>query len=109
MPDRSPIGLSGYVGQALGFALVDHMHLELTGYANDGVAEAISGGVVTVKQPAEVTDEARASASVIGNAACYGATGGKLFVEGRAGQRLGVRNSGARVVSRASAIMAANI
>jgi glutamate synthase (ferredoxin) len=93
------IALKGYVGQGLGFALVDGMHLQLTGYANDSVGEAMSGGVVVVRQPEAVGGEARATASVIGNAACYGATGGKLFVEGRAGQRLGVRNSGAIMVT----------
>jgi glutamate synthase domain-containing protein 3 len=93
------IALKGYVGQGLGFGLVDGIHLELTGYANDSVGEAMSGGVISVRQPPEVSGEARATASVIGNAACYGATGGKLFVEGRAGQRLGVRNSGAIMVT----------
>jgi glutamate synthase domain-containing protein 3 len=75
------------------------MTIELEGHANDGVAEAMSGGTVVIRQPAKVAPLARASASVIGNAACYGATGGRLFVEGRAGQRLGVRNSGATIVA----------
>ncbi len=93
------VKLRGYAGQALGFALADRMHVELEGYANDSVAEAMSGGTLIVRQPAAVGFEARATASVIGNAACYGATGGRLFVEGRAGQRLGVRNSGATMVT----------
>ena len=91
--------LRGYAGQALGFALTDGITIELEGYANDSVAEAMSGGTVIVRQPERVSAEARATASVIGNAACYGATGGRLFVEGRAGQRLGVRNSGAVMVT----------
>ncbi len=100
-PDAPPveISLTGYAGQGLGFALVDGMRLSLSGYANDSVGEAMAGGVVAVRQPATVAPEARATASVVGNAACYGATGGKLFVEGRAGQRLGVRNSGATMVT----------
>jgi glutamate synthase domain-containing protein 2/glutamate synthase domain-containing protein 1/glutamate synthase domain-containing protein 3 len=93
------VRLRGYAGQGLGFATVDGMRLELTGYANDSVAEAMSGGTVVVRQPAAVSVESRAAASVIGNAACYGATGGRLFVEGRAGQRLGVRNSGSVMVT----------
>jgi glutamate synthase (ferredoxin) len=100
-PDAQPVSMDlyGYVGQGLGFALVDKMHLRLIGYANDSVGEAMSGGICVVKQPAEIDAVARATASVVGNAACYGATGGKLFVEGRAGQRLGVRNSGAIMVT----------
>jgi len=92
------IRLRGWAGQALGFACVDGMQLELEGYANDSVAEAMSGGTVIVRQPAAVEADVRRRASVIGNAACYGATGGRLFVEGRAGQRFGVRNSGATLV-----------
>jgi glutamate synthase domain-containing protein 2/glutamate synthase domain-containing protein 1/glutamate synthase domain-containing protein 3 len=98
-PESVKIALAGYAGQALGFALTDGMRLELEGYANDSLAEAMSGGTLVVRQFAAVSVEARSSASVIGNAACYGATGGKLFVEGRAGQRLGVRNSGAVMVT----------
>jgi glutamate synthase domain-containing protein 2/glutamate synthase domain-containing protein 1/glutamate synthase domain-containing protein 3 len=100
-PSHAPveITLRGYAGQALGFALAEGMRLELEGVANDSVGEAMSGGTLVVRQFAAVSDEARATASVIGNAACYGATGGRLFVEGRAGQRLGVRNSGAIMVT----------
>ncbi len=58
----------------------------------------MSGGTVVVRQPAVLDAEVRARSSAIGNAACYGATGGRLFVEGRAGQRFGVRNSGATLV-----------
>ncbi len=92
------VELRGYAGQGLGFALTDGIRLELEGYANDSVAEAMSGGTLVVKQPKGVAAEVRGHASVIGNAACYGATGGRLFVEGSAGQRLGVRNSGAIMV-----------
>jgi len=88
----------GYAGQALGFALSEGMRLELDGFANDAVGEAMGGGVLVVRAPREVPREAVGSLSLVGNAACYGATGGKLFVEGRAGQRVGVRNSGATVV-----------
>ena len=58
----------------------------------------MSGGEIVVRLPREMPAEGRAAASAIGNAACYGATGGRLFVEGRAGQRVGVRNSGATIV-----------
>ncbi len=90
--------LSGNAGQALAFACWDGMRVELAGFANDTVAEAMAGGVVVVKPPRGVAAEVRGQLSLVGNAAAYGATGGKLFVEGRAGQRVGVRNSGATVV-----------
>jgi glutamate synthase domain-containing protein 2/glutamate synthase domain-containing protein 1/glutamate synthase domain-containing protein 3 len=89
--------LSGYAGQALGFALVPGLRIELVGYANDTVGEAMSGGTIIVRQPPHVAN--RSAQSVIGNAACYGATGGTLMVEGRAGQRLGVRMSDGLVVA----------
>ncbi len=93
------INLSGYAGQALGFAAVSGMKISLTGYANDSVGEAMSGSAkLIVKQPVQIKGE-RSKNSVIGNAACYGATGGTLYVEGTAGQRLGVRNSGALIVT----------
>jgi glutamate synthase (ferredoxin) len=88
----------GYAGQAFGFALHDGMRLELDGFANDTVAEAMGGGLLVIRAPRSIPAEARGALSVCGNAACYGATGGKLFVEGRAGQRVGVRNSGASIV-----------
>jgi glutamate synthase domain-containing protein 2/glutamate synthase domain-containing protein 3 len=88
----------GYAGQALGFALVDGMRLTLEGFANDTVGEAMGGGRLVVRPPRAIPAAERAALSVVGNAAAYGATGGTLFVEGRAGQRVGVRNSGATIV-----------
>jgi glutamate synthase domain-containing protein 3 len=58
----------------------------------------MSGGIVSIRAPRAIAPESRASLSTCGNAAAYGATGGCLFVEGRAGQRVGVRNSGATIV-----------
>jgi glutamate synthase (NADPH/NADH) large chain len=84
----------GMAGQGFGFALVDPLELRLRGYANDTVAEVMHGGSVVVVPPAN-RDSGK---SLVGNAAAYGATGGSLFVAGRAGQRFGVRNSGAHLV-----------
>jgi len=92
------IRLRGYAGQALGFACIDGIHLSLTGFANDKVAEAMGGGVIAVRAPEGTPAVERGALSLVGNAACYGATGGRLFVAGRAGQRVGVRNSGAVIV-----------
>ncbi|MFO0587661.1 MAG: glutamate synthase large subunit [Polyangiaceae bacterium] len=90
--------LTGYAGQALGFAMVDGMRVELSGFANDTVGEAMGGGVLVVRPPAGAGESDPGTLSLIGNAVCYGATGGKLFARGRAGQRVGVRNSGATIV-----------
>jgi glutamate synthase (ferredoxin) len=97
-PGGFTIRLHGYVGQALGFACTGGLRIELDGFANDTVGEAMGGGTIVVRPPREVPPEERGALSVAGNAACYGATGGRLFVEGRAGQRVGVRNSGAAIV-----------
>ncbi|MFZ5470523.1 MAG: glutamate synthase large subunit [Myxococcota bacterium] len=90
--------LTGYAGQGLGFAAVDGMRIELTGFANDTVGEVMSGGAIIIRAPRSVPPPERGELSLVGNAAAYGATGGRLHVEGRAGQRLGVRNSGATIV-----------
>ncbi len=90
--------LSGYAGQALGFAMTDGMRVELSGFANDTVGEAMGGGTLVVRPPEGAGEANPGTLSLIGNAVCYGATGGKLFARGRAGQRVGVRNSGATIV-----------
>jgi glutamate synthase domain-containing protein 2/glutamate synthase domain-containing protein 1/glutamate synthase domain-containing protein 3 len=90
--------LAGYTGQGLGFACVEGMRIDLEGFANDTVGEVMSGGTIAIRGPKAIAPETRGTLSVCGNAAAYGATGGRLFVEGRAGQRVGVRNSGATVV-----------
>jgi glutamate synthase domain-containing protein 2/glutamate synthase domain-containing protein 1/glutamate synthase domain-containing protein 3 len=92
------IRCQGFAGQAFGFACVDGMRLELDGFANDSIAEAMGGGTIVVRPPRNLPGPSRSQLSVVGNAACYGATGGRLFIEGRAGLRVGVRNSGATIV-----------
>jgi glutamate synthase (ferredoxin) len=88
------LSFSGAAGQGFGFALVEPIQMRLRGYANDTVGEVMSGGSIAIVPP----HEADAGRSLVGNAAAYGATGGALFVMGRAGQRFGVRNSGASLV-----------
>ncbi|KAJ1640759.1 alpha subunit of glutamate synthase [Pavlovales sp. CCMP2436] len=67
------------------------------GEANDYVAKGMHGGLVVVKPPANSNYVAGDSA-IIGNTCLYGATGGRLFAQGRAGERFAVRNSGAETV-----------
>ncbi len=91
---RIEIRTHGYAGQGLGFAATSGMTLIHRGYANDTVAEVMSGTARVVVVP----PSPQAPAHLVGNAAAYGATGGILLVAGTAGQRFGVRNSGATLV-----------
>ena len=93
---RTGIRLSGSAGQSFGAFIVDGMRLELEGEANDYVAKGMSGGEIAIRPPRVapfVTPQA-----IAGNTVLYGATGGHLFLAGRAGERFGVRNSGATAV-----------
>ncbi len=70
------------------------MQLVLTGDANDYVGKGMGGGRIVVRPPADDVGDP----VLVGNTVLYGATGGHLFVAGRAGERFGVRNSGAVAV-----------
>jgi glutamate synthase (ferredoxin) len=75
------------------------VHLELEGEANDYVGKGLSGGEVTIRPFRRVAyADATHEHLIIGNVALYGATGGKLFAAGQAGDRFAVRNSGAVAV-----------
>lgn len=87
----------GYAGQAFGFGATDGMEMRLSGYANDCVAEIMSGNAKIIIVPPDKTD-GNSIPHLIGNAAAYGAKGGSLYVSGSAGQRFGVRNSGATLI-----------
>jgi len=91
------IRATGVAGQGFGFAATRGMRLRLAGYANDVVGEVMGeGSQITIARPPDRhTDD---TPHLIGNAAAYGATGGRLYVAGKAGQRFGVRNSGAVLV-----------
>lgn len=96
---RVEIITNGYSGHGFGFAATTGMYLRHEGYANDGVAEIISGRARVVIVPPPGRNESSIPC-LIGNAAAYGATGGALYVAGRSGQRFGVRNSGATLVCK---------
>jgi glutamate synthase (ferredoxin) len=72
------------------------MNVRLVGEANDYVGKGLNGGRLTVVPPAGVNDAG--NQVILGNTCLYGATGGELFALGRAGERFGVRNSGAKTV-----------
>ena len=88
--------LTGAAGQSLGAFLTDGLSIELTGEANDYVGKGMAGGEIVLR-PAE--PRLGGSANVIaGNTCLYGATGGRFFAAGRAGERFAVRNSAAAAV-----------
>ena len=89
--------LKGTAGQSFGVWNAGGLHMTLTGDANDYVGKGMTGGQLVIKPPKGVEYESN-KAMIMGNTCLYGATGGKLFGCGRAGERFGVRNSGAHAV-----------
>ncbi len=91
------VRLRGSAGQSLGAFLVRGVKLEVFGDANDYVGKGLSGGTIVVR-PAVSSPLASQENVIVGNTVLYGATSGRLFAAGRAGERFAVRNSGATVV-----------
>ena len=91
------IDCEGSGGQSFGAFLPRGITLNIEGDANDYVGKGLSGGIVSVRPPESATYKFDENVSV-GNVAFYGATSGRGFVNGLAGQRFGVRNSGATLV-----------
>merc|ERR1719149_543872 len=88
----------GCAGQSFGFACLDGLDLEVCGDANDYVGKSMHGGRIRI-HPIEGEIGFEPSESVIvGNTCLYGATGGRFFAAGRAGERFCVRNSNAEAV-----------
>ena len=90
----------GSAGQSFGAFAIPRLHLELEGEANDHVGKGLCGGEITIqpfRRAAYATDAERGH-TIIGNTALYGATSGRLFAAGAAGDRFAVRNSGAVAV-----------
>jgi glutamate synthase (NADPH/NADH) large chain len=88
---------SGTAGQSFGVWNAGGVELYLTGDANDYVGKGMAGGLLAVRPPVGSAFRSH-EASIIGNTCLYGATGGRLFAAGRAGERFAVRNSGAITV-----------
>ncbi|HEY0622559.1 glutamate synthase large subunit [Sphingomonas sp.] len=91
------VRLRGSAGQSLGAFLCKGVTLEVFGDANDYVGKGLSGGTIVVRPLVSSPLDSRAN-TIIGNTVLYGATSGKLFAAGQAGERFAVRNSGAQVV-----------
>jgi glutamate synthase (NADPH/NADH) large chain len=90
------VELKGSAGQSLGAFSVRGLRIVLTGEANDYVGKGLSGATIVVKPSPHLL--APESNAIIGNTCLYGATDGKLFAAGQAGERFAVRNSGAVTV-----------
>jgi glutamate synthase (NADPH/NADH) large chain/glutamate synthase (ferredoxin) len=91
------LNLKGSAGQSLGAFLSPGVKIALEGEANDYVGKGMSGGEIVVRPPENYKFVAHEN-SIVGNTCLYGATGGTFFAAGRAGERFGVRNSGAVAV-----------
>jgi glutamate synthase (NADPH/NADH) large chain len=96
-PGHVTVRLRGSAGQSLGAFAVQGLKLEVFGDANDYVGKGLSGGSIVVR-PLPSSPLATQDNVIIGNTVLYGATAGKLFAAGQAGERFAVRNSGANVV-----------
>ncbi|MCD9147206.1 glutamate synthase large subunit [Pseudophaeobacter flagellatus] len=96
-PDHLTVKLQGSAGQSLGAFAAPGLKLEVSGDANDYVGKGLSGGTIVVRPPM-ASPLVASENTIVGNTVLYGATDGYLFAAGRAGERFGVRNSGAKVV-----------
>ncbi len=95
--DHITLRLRGSAGQSLGAFAAYGLRIMVAGDANDYVGKGLSGGTIIVAPPQRSTLGTNEN-TIIGNTVLYGATGGKLFAAGQAGERFAVRNSGADVV-----------
>ena len=91
------IKLTGSAGQSFGVWNHKGLTLELEGDANDYVGKGMAGGRIVI-YPQRNSDFEAHQAIIVGNTCLYGATGGELYAAGMAGERFGVRNSGAQAV-----------
>jgi glutamate synthase (NADPH/NADH) large chain len=98
LPDDSiRVDFDGTAGQSFGAFLAQGVTMELTGTGNDYVGKGLSGGKLIVNTPNEAPYAAEDNI-VIGNVALYGATQGEAYINGQAGERFAVRNSGVKGV-----------
>ncbi|MFB3059260.1 MAG: hypothetical protein ACE1ZB_05960 [Gammaproteobacteria bacterium] len=97
--DEQPITLhlKGTAGQSFGVWNAGGLHMYLEGDANDYVCKGMAGGKVIIRPPQNSHFKSQ-DTTIIGNTCLYGATGGKLFAAGLAGERFAVRNSGANAI-----------
>ena len=99
------VQFTGVAGQSFGAFLAKGVAFNLRGEANDYVGKSLSGGVITIAPPNnkhtttnKVTPFLPESNVIAGNVIAYGATSGAIYINGQAGERFGIRNSGATLV-----------
>ena len=100
LPDSTiNIKFKGSAGQSLGAFAVKGINIKLEGETNDYFGKGLSGGRISIMPPTRSNSDFVAENNIIaGNTGLYGATSGELYVNGRVGERFGVRNSGAIAV-----------
>ena len=95
--DAITVNFNGTAGQSFGAFLSQGITFNLTGEANDFVGKGLSGGIIAIKPPRESLFRPEDNI-IAGNVIAYGATGGRIFLNGQAGERFGIRNSGVTMV-----------
>ncbi len=95
--DTITVDFGGTAGQSFGAFLQDGVTMQLTGTANDYVGKGLSGGKLIINTPNDAPYEPEKNI-LIGNVALYGATQGEAYINGMAGERFAVRNSGVKAV-----------
>ena len=100
LPDNTiNIKFKGSAGQSFGAFAVKGVNLKLEGECNDYFGKGLSGGRISILPPARSGEDFHAEDNIIaGNTGLYGATSGELYINGKVGERFGVRNSGALAV-----------
>ena len=99
LPDGTlTVNFTGIGGQSFGAFLAKGVTFNLRGAANDYVGKGLSGGIITIAPEADFTNAAEDNV-IAGNVMAYGGTSGKIFVNGQAGERFGIRNSGVTLVA----------
>ena len=100
LPDGTiNIKFKGSAGQSFGAFAIHGLSLKLEGECNDYFGKGLSGGRISILPPVRSNDDFKAEENIIaGNTGLYGATSGELYINGKVGERFGVRNSGAIAV-----------
>ena len=100
LPDSTiKMKFKGSAGQSFGAFAVNGLDIRLEGETNDYFGKGLSGGRISILPPARRSDDFKAEENIIaGNTGLYGATSGELYINGKVGERFGVRNSGAIAV-----------
>ena len=91
------VNFTGVAGQSFGAFLARGVTFNLVGEANDYIGKGISGGIITIRPPkSDIVPEGNV---IAGNVIAYGGTSGAIFLNGQAGERFGIRNSGVTLVA----------